>query len=434
MGFDQFGLSLSLRRGIRLAGFEKPRPIQLETIPAGLEGRDVLGLAQTGTGKTAAFALPLLNRLLEAPGPGPRAVIIAPTRELATQIAAEIRILAKFTRLKVVTVYGGISMSGQINALRRRPEIVVGCPGRMLDLLQRGVLHLDRVETLVLDEADHMFDMGFLPDIRKIMDALPARRQNLLFSASMPREIRRLTDDLLTDPHVIELANAVPAEMVDHALYPVAEQRKRDLLDHLLRQRDCTSAIVFTRTKHRAKRLAEQLSKKGHRAVGLQGNMTQGQRDRAMSGFRSRRYDILVATDIAARGIDVSGVSHVINFDVPNTPEAYTHRIGRTGRAEREGIACTFVTGEDRSWVAATERMIGAPIQRRRVEGFESGQGGSVQRQSQRRRPPRSNGNGNRSGNRSGNGNGNGNRARPSGQKRNNRHHSASGRSRRRAS
>ena len=234
-GFDQFGLSLSLRRGIRLAGFEKPRPIQLETIPAGLEGRDVLGLAQTGTGKTAAFALPLLSRLLEAPGPGPRAVIIAPTRELATQIAAEIRILAKFTRLKVVTVYGGISMSGQINALRRRPEIVVGCPGRMLDLLQRGVLHLDRVETLVLDEADHMFDMGFLPDIRKIMDALPARRQNLLFSASMPREIRRLTDDLLTDPHVVELANAVPAEMVDHALYPVAEQRKRDLLDHLLR-------------------------------------------------------------------------------------------------------------------------------------------------------------------------------------------------------
>ncbi|MEN8143756.1 MAG: DEAD/DEAH box helicase [Gemmatimonadota bacterium] len=430
-GFDRFGLSVPVKRGIRLAGFQEPRPIQVETIPAGLDGRDVLGLAQTGTGKTAAFALPLLNRLLESPGPGPRAVVIAPTRELATQIAAEIRTLAKFTRLGVVTVYGGISMSGQINALRRRPEIVVGCPGRMLDLLQRGVLHLDRVETLVLDEADHMFDMGFLPDIRRIMDALPARRQNLLFSATMPKEIRRLADDLLTDPHVVELANAAPAEMVDHALYPVVEQRKRDLLEQLLRQRDCTSAIVFTRTKHRAKRLAEQLSKKGHRAVGLQGNMSQGQRDRAMGGFRSGRYDVLVATDIAARGIDVSGVSHVINFDVPNTPEAYTHRIGRTGRSERAGIACTFVTGEDRNWVAATERMIGSPIPRRRVAGFESGQAESAQGRSQRQRPARSNGNRSRNGNRASNGNG----GRPSGRKRNNRRGSAGGgRSRRRAS
>jgi ATP-dependent RNA helicase RhlE len=372
-GFDQFGLDEALVRGIRLAGFENPWPIQLETIPAGLDGRDILGLAQTGTGKTAAFALPLLDRLLEVHRKGPRALVIAPTRELATQIAVEIRTLSEFTHLKLVTVYGGVSMRSQINALRQSPEIVVGCPGRVLDLLQQGVLRLGQIETLVLDEADHMFDMGFLPDIRRILKALPARRQNLLFSATMPKEIRRLVDDLLTDPHVVELADTAPAATVDHALYLVAEGRKRALLEHVLAGEDCDSAIVFIRTKHRARRLAEQLWKAGHNVVGLQGNMSQSQRDRAMCGFRSHRYDILVATDIAARGIDVSGVSHVINFDVPNTPEAYTHRIGRTGRAEREGVACTFVTDSDRDWVRATERMIGAPIQRRRVEGFEPG-------------------------------------------------------------
>jgi len=358
-------------RGIGAAGFQTPRPIQVETIPAGLEGRDVLGLAQTGTGKTAAFALPLLDRLLDVRPGGPRVLILAPTRELATQIAAEIRTLARFSRLRMVTVYGGVSVVNQIEALKRSPEIVVGCPGRVLDLIQRRVLHLGEVETLVLDEADHMFDMGFLPDIRRILGALPARRQNLLFSATMPKDIRRLADDLLSDPHVVELADATPAATVDHALYMVGHRRKRALLEHLLRGEDCDSAIVFTRTKHRARRLAEQLTAAGHRAVGLQGNMSQGQRDRAMRGFRSRTYDILVATDIAARGIDVQGVSHVINFDVPNTPEAYTHRIGRTGRAELTGVACTFVTNEDRGWVRATERMIGAPIPRRQVEGFE---------------------------------------------------------------
>ncbi len=411
-GFGQFGLHGSLERGIRDLGFENPRPIQFETIPAGLDGRDVLGLAQTGTGKTAAFALPLLDRILETRGKGPLALVIAPTRELASQISEEIRALSKHTRVNLVTIYGGVSMRAQINALRRSPEIVVGCPGRVLDLLQQRVLRLDRVETLVLDEADHMFDMGFLPDIRKILKALPERRQNLLFSATMPKEIRHLADNLLCDPHVVELADAAPASTIDHALYPVAEQRKRDLLEHLLASDECDSAIVFIRTKYRARRLAEQLSKAGHRAVGLQGNMSQGQRDRAMSGFRSRRFDILVATDIAARGIDVSDVSHVINFDVPSTPEAYTHRIGRTGRAEREGIACTFVTGADRGWVNATERMIGSSIPRRQVEGIEAGddekpRGG---------RPPRGNGRG----------------SRPGGQQRRRRRNS-SGRSRRRA-
>jgi ATP-dependent RNA helicase RhlE len=369
-GFARFGLHETLVRGVRAAGFTDPWPIQVETIPAGLDGRDVLGLAQTGTGKTAAFALPFLHRLLEVRRQGPRVLILAPTRELATQIAVEVRMLAKFTPIKVVTIYGGASMRNQVDALRQHPEIVVGCPGRVLDLLQQGVLRLGRVETLVLDEADHMFDMGFLPDIRRILGALPARRQNLLFSATMPKEIRGLADDLLTTPQVVELADTAPASTIDHALFLIAEPHKRALLEHMLSRGDCHSAIVFTRTKHRARHLAEQLCKAGHRAVGLQGNLSQAQRDRAMSGFRSRQYDVLVATDIVARGIDVSGVSHVINFDVPNTPEAYTHRIGRTGRAERQGVACTFVTGNDHAWVRATERMIGAPIPRRQVEGF----------------------------------------------------------------
>jgi len=239
-----------------------------------------------------------------------------------------------------------------------------------LDLLQQKKLKLDKVETLVLDEADHMFDMGFLPDIRKIMSALPDHRQNLLFSATMPTEIRSLANKLLKNPHVSELADAAPAATIDHALVMVAERRKRDLLEHFLQSSECESAIVFTRTKHRARRLADQLAKAGHKAVGIQGNLSQAKRDQAMRGFRTRRFNVLVATDIVARGIDVSGVSHVINFDVPNTPEAYTHRIGRTGRAEMEGIACTFVTGQDYKWLRATERMIGSPIQRQEVSGF----------------------------------------------------------------
>jgi ATP-dependent RNA helicase RhlE len=369
-GFDQFGLSEALVRGIRAAGFETPWPIQLQTIPAGRDGRDVLGLAQTGTGKTAAFALPLLDQLLEVRRNGPRALVLAPTRELATQIAVEIRMLSKFTGLKVVTVYGGVSARSQEEALRQRPEIVVGCPGRVLDLHQQGVLRFGQIETLVLDEADHMFDMGFLPDIRRILGALPKQRQNLLFSATMPREIRRLADGLLTDPQVVELVDTAPVASVDHALYLVPEHGKNALLEHMLKHDECDSAIVFIRTKHRARRLAEELSRAGHKAVSLQGDLSQGQRDRAMRGFRARRYDVLVATDIAARGIDVRGVSHVINFDVPNTPEAYTHRIGRTGRAECEGVASTFVTSNDLGWVRATERMIGAPIPRRHVEGL----------------------------------------------------------------
>ncbi len=370
-GFDHFHLDRKLLRGLKAAGFETPRPIQADAIPACLEGQDVLGLAQTGTGKTAAFGLPILQYLLEEPGEGPLVLILAPTRELARQIEAELRTLAKFTRIQTCTVFGGVPIPSQAKALRRKPEIVVGCPGRVLDLAQRGLLDLSGIETLVLDEADHMFDLGFLPDIRRIIARLPEERQNLCFSATMPREIRKLADEMLDEPHVVELAHTAPAERIEHFLVPIDEGRKRALLDRVLAEDDCESAIVFTRTKHRAKRMAQQLDKAGHRAVALQGNMSQSQRDRAMRGFRQGRYDILVATDIAARGLDVAGIDYVINFDPPSTPETYTHRIGRTGRSEASGKACTFVTSADRNWVRDTERMLGDRIERRPVPGFE---------------------------------------------------------------
>jgi ATP-dependent RNA helicase RhlE len=372
-GFTGFELSPSIQRGIRAAGFTQPRPIQAQAIPAALDGRDILGLAQTGTGKTAAFALPVLERLVTTRGgPHPRVLIVAPTRELASQISEEISSLARFTRIRVATVFGGVSFNAQISELRKRPEIVVACPGRLLDLLDRRAVRLDRVEILVLDEADHMFDMGFLPDIRRILAALPDRRQNLLFSATMPKEIRRLTKRLLRDPHVVELNHTRPLETIEHALYPVAERRKQDLLEHVLSSDEFRSAIVFTRTKHRARRLAQKLDRSGHRAVALQGNMTQNARVRAMNGFRKREFDVLVATDIAARGLDVEQVSHVVNYDMPNTSDAYTHRIGRTGRAEREGKAYTFVTAADHSMVREVERKVGASIPRRKVQGIDS--------------------------------------------------------------
>lgn len=370
--FIDFGLHQALERGIQSAGFETPRPIQLQAIPAVLDRRDVLGLAQTGTGKTAAFALPILDRILRDRRKATRTMILAPTRELATQIAEEIRVLARFAKIKVAVIYGGVPVYKQSGVLRSHPEIIVGCPGRVLDLIQQKILRVDQIDTLVLDEADQMFDMGFLPSIRQIIRTLPQQRQNLLFSATMPTEIRRLTKDLLDSPQVIELAVAKPAETIDHSIVAVEERRKRDLLDEVINSKNCTSAIIFTRTKHRAKRLAEQLSKAGHSAVGLQGNLSQAQRDRAMKGFRSGKYKLLVATDIVARGIDVTAVSHVINFDVPTTPEAYTHRIGRTGRAERSGIALTFVTSDNRDWLRSTEKMLGKPINRLQVPGFEA--------------------------------------------------------------
>ncbi len=369
-GFAGFKLDPRVLRGIAAAGFIKPRPIQERTIPATLEGRDILGLAQTGTGKTAAFALPILEHILATRGDGPRALVVAPTRELASQISEEIRLLARYTTIGVATLFGGVSTASQLAALRKRPEILVACPGRLLDLWRQGAVRLDRIATLVLDEADHMFDMGFLPDIRRILAALPARRQNLLFAATMPPQIRRLADGLLRDPHVVELNYSRPIATVEHALFSVDGTRKFELLERVLAEDGVVSAIVFTRTKHRAKRLARQLDGSGHRAVALQGNMSQNQRERAMEGFRARRFRVLVATDIAARGIDVEQVSHVVNFDMPTTPDGYTHRIGRTGRSERQGRAYTFVTPEDHELVRAVERRIGAAIPRQVFDGL----------------------------------------------------------------
>jgi len=363
-GFDRFQLHADLSRGLDVAGFKEPRPIQAETIPACLEGRDIMGLAQTGTGKTAAFALPILQRLLEEPGRGPLVLILAPTRELAIQINEEIKVLSKFADIESTTLFGGVPLGSQVRALKRDPEILVGCPGRVLDLIKQKKLDVRGIDTLVLDEADHMFDMGFLPDLKRILAALPDDRQNLLFSATMPKAIRSLASGMLNDPHVVELAPSAPAEQIEHGIYETDSSRKRGLLEHILDKDDCNSAIVFTRTKHRAKRMAQQLERRGLRAVGLQGNMSQGQRERAMGGFREGKFDVLVATDIAARGIDVAGVDYVINFDVPNTAETYTHRIGRTGRSDAKGKAITFVTSEDRAWMRDTERMLGSKLPR----------------------------------------------------------------------
>ena len=370
--FTQFKLSSPIQEAILQMGWKNPYPIQVETINAVLNGEDVLGLAQTGTGKTAAFALPIIEGLLANPSQAIRTLVIAPTRELAMQIETEFKALSKFTKLKTVTIYGGVSMNTQIDRLRKFPEIMIACPGRLLDLMGQNMINLEQVDTLVLDEADRLFDMGFLPDIRKIIGALPRKRRNLLWSATMPREIRKLANEILVDPHVVELARTAPADTISHALYPVARARKLPLLTHLMNRESIRSAIIFTRTKHRARKLAEQLSRRGRRAVALQGNMSQAQRDHAMGGFRKGKFDILVATDIASRGIDVEQVSHVVNFDMPDSPEAYTHRIGRTGRAEREGKAYTFVTDEDQSMVKDIEKKIGSKIDRNVLDDFDA--------------------------------------------------------------
>lgn len=370
-GFACFELAPSLQKGVTAAGFVTPRPIQTQTIPDALTGRDVLGLAQTGTGKTAAFALPILQRILTEGKNGTRVLVVAPTRELASQIGEEIRMLARYTGIRVATVFGGASASSQINALRRKPEVLVACPGRLLDLFRQGHVNLDHVGVLVLDEADHMFDMGFIPDIRRIIAALPSERQNLLFSATMPAEIRKLAERLLHDPKIVDLNQSRPVDTVTHSHYPVGHRQKLGALRHILKSDEPESTIVFTRTKHRAKRLARQLDQWGHRVTALQGNMSQSQRVRAMEGFRKHNYRILVATDIAARGIDVQQVSHVINFDMPGTADAYTHRIGRTGRAERKGKAITLVTPEDFGLLHQVERKLGAPIPGQSVEEIE---------------------------------------------------------------
>ena len=373
MSFDAFQLHPHIAEGVQALGYVSPTPIQKQSIPTVLQGRDVLGLAQTGTGKTAAFALPILQRLMGGPRRRVRALVVAPTRELAEQIHESFADLGKKTGLRSATVYGGVGMSPQVQKLKAGVEIVVACPGRLLDHLARKTIELSGVEVLVLDEADRMFDMGFLPDIRRILKYVPASRQTLLFSATMPDDIRRLVREVLREPVTVQVDRATPAATVAHALYPVAAHLKTELLLELLRHTDTESVLVFTRTKHRAKRVGEQLVKAGYRAASLQGNLSQNRRQAALDGFRDGSTQILVATDIAARGIDVSSISHVINYDMPDTVDAYTHRIGRTGRAARTGDAFTLVTSEDDALVRAIERALGAPLERRRIPGFDYG-------------------------------------------------------------
>lgn len=371
MEFTEFNLHPLVADGVKAAGYLEPTPIQAQAIPSVLAGRDVMGLAQTGTGKTAAFALPILHRLMQGGRGHVRALVVAPTRELAEQIHVSISALGQKTGLKSVTIYGGVGVNPQIEKLKRGVEIVVACPGRLLDHIGQKTIDLSRLEVLVLDEADQMFDMGFFPDIRRILGHIPKKRQTLLFSATMPTEIRRLANDVLNDPVTVQVGNTAPPVTVSHAIYPVAQHLKTPLLLELLQHTDTDSVLVFTRTKHRAKRLGEQLEKAGYKAASLQGNLSQNRRQAALDGFRSGAFQILVATDIAARGIDVSQISHVVNYDIPDTAEAYVHRIGRTGRAARTGDAFTLVTGEDTVMVRTIERALGSQLERRTVEGFD---------------------------------------------------------------
>ncbi|RJQ52242.1 MAG: DEAD/DEAH box helicase [Nitrospiraceae bacterium] len=370
MEFKEFDLHPNVAAGVKAAGYATPTPIQEQAVPAVLKGHDVMGLAQTGTGKTAAFALPILNRLMQGPRGKLRALIIAPTRELSEQIHEAIGSLGKQARVRSATIYGGVGMGPQIQKLRNGAEIVVACPGRLLDHINQRTINLSNVEVLVLDEADRMFDMGFLPDIKKIISHVPARRQTLMFSATMPDDIRRLAHEVLHSPVTVQVDHAAPANTVAHALYPVDQHLKTALLLELLRHTDTDSVLVFTRTKHRAKRVGQQLEKSGYKAVSLQGNLSQNKRQEALDGFRKGKYQVLVATDIAARGIDVSSISHVINYDMPDTADAYTHRIGRTGRAAKTGDAFTFTTREDNEMVRAIERVLGEKVERRTLKGF----------------------------------------------------------------
>jgi ATP-dependent RNA helicase RhlE len=373
VNFEQFSLDPRIVAGVANAGYTTPTPIQEQAIPQVMAGRDVLGLAQTGTGKTAAFVLPILQRLSTGPQRQVRALIVAPTRELAEQIHQSIVDLGKHTKLRSVAIYGGVGKGGQIAALRRGAEIIVACPGRLLDHIEDRMIDLSRIEVLVLDEADRMFDMGFLPDVRRLLRYVPAKRQTLLFSATMPAEIRALADSVLTDPVTVQVGVIAPAQTVSHALYPVPDGLKNRLLFAMLEQTPTGRVLVFTRTKRRARNLAIDLENKGYRVAALQGNMAQNARQAAMNGFRAGRYDILVATDIAARGIDVSEISHVINYDMPDTVDAYTHRIGRTGRAEQTGEAFTFATPVDELMVRDIERVLKTTLERRRLAGFDYG-------------------------------------------------------------
>jgi ATP-dependent RNA helicase RhlE len=371
MSFSALGLSEKILEGVKAMGYIEPTPIQLRSIPLVLAGRDVIGSAQTGTGKTAAFALPILSKL-GAHESRPRVLILEPTRELAAQVETAIRDYSRFTNLKVAVFYGGVGYGKQNDALREGVDILVATPGRLLDHIEQGNCRLDAIQFLVLDEADRMLDMGFLPDVRRILDKCPRQRHTALFSATIPPQIETLIKWAMHSPETIEIgARRSPAETIKHVIYPVADSQKSDLLIQLLERVNYNSVLVFCRTKHGADRIASLLKRANHAVAVLHSNRTQKEREQALDGFRSGKFEVLVATDIAARGLDIADVSHVINYDVPQHPEDYIHRIGRTGRAEASGDAFTIMTAEDASHVFAIERFISQKIPRVKLENFD---------------------------------------------------------------
>jgi ATP-dependent RNA helicase RhlE len=399
LNFEQFNLDTRLMQGIKKAGYETATPIQEAAMPAALRGRDIIGTAQTGTGKTAAFVLPILNKLLNGPRNVARALIVTPTRELAEQIHDVVKVLSVGTKLRSATIYGGVGANPQIQALRNGAEILVACPGRLLDLIQQGHAKMNHIEVLVLDEADRMFDMGFLPDVRRIVKAVPVQRQTMLFSATFPPEIEILASQSLKQPQKIAMGISRPAHTVTHALYPVPAHLKSPLLLELLKRTSTESVLIFTRTKYRAQKVTQQIQRAGHKVTSLHSDRSQGQRQSALKGFKDGTHNIMVATDIAARGLDVESISHVINYDMPDTADAYIHRIGRTGRAQRTGDAFTLVTPEDNDMIRTLERIMGGQIKRETLEGFdykapapprsESGGRGRGAPRDDARRPPR---------------------------------------------
>jgi ATP-dependent RNA helicase RhlE len=373
MLFSQLGLNDRLLQGIRATGFSKPTPIQIQTIPVALKGHDVIGLAQTGTGKTAAFVLPMLHRFDELPKSRGiiRGLILTPTRELAQQVEESITTVGRFTNYASLSVYGGVSMENQLRRLRRGVDIVVATPGRLLDHLQRRSINLSHVEVLVLDEADRMFDMGFINDVRKIISHIPKERQTFLFSATMPESIQKLTAAIQKNPKIVRIGiQTNPAESITQYFFKIPQEQKLDLLAHMMTAESMKSVLVFSRTRRGADKIYKRLVHRGFTATAIHSDRTQSQRQNALAAFKHGRYRVLVATDIAARGIDVEGISHVINYDTPVYAEDYIHRIGRTGRADLTGDAVTFVSAQERKYFNNIEKLIGKRFSLHVYPGF----------------------------------------------------------------
>ena len=371
MSFQNLGLSEPVLHGAQRMGYSDATPIQLRAIPVILSGKDLVASAQTGTGKTAAFALPVLS-MLDHPEPRIRCLVLEPTRELAMQVETAFRDYMRFMHTEVSLIHGGVGYGKQREDLDRKCDVIVATPGRLLDHMQQGAVDLSGLNFLILDEVDRMLDMGFLPDVRRIVEKCPKERQTLLFSATVPEEIARLSAWCLKDPERIEIGvSSTPAETINHAFYPVAVAQKFDLLLALLARTNFDSVLIFSRTKDGADRICRELKKNNHSVVALHSNRTQTERVEALEGFKAGRYEVMVATDIAARGIDIAGVSHVVNYDVPQHPEDYVHRIGRTGRAQNVGDAFTIMTAEELPHVKDVERFIGQSVPRLKLENFE---------------------------------------------------------------